>query len=335
MKKLWRIAGAAAVCIAAMAFIEGFEGWKVVSAGQKGAPEASQESCGPCHPGIAEMKFVHEPAAGESGCSACHAVSEKGDHPPALVLEGQELCFQCHESGKFEGAFTHPPAAEGKCLDCHRPHGSDHSALLKAPPERLCTECHGSSRKEAGAVPGNPPRPEETAAVHSPFGDGKCLSCHVSHAGEAAGLLNGNYPADLYASFSVDTYGFCIQCHDDLKESLSKPRIQSGTAFRNGDLNLHFVHVNQRKGRTCRACHQHHSSESPKLMRRALGFGKKTLEIRFSKTDAGGRCTSPCHFRIEYDRDNPIPNPIRAIAAKRMGGAKAEVSSPVGRGARR
>ncbi len=329
--KLNRISGAAVLWFAATAWTAGLGGGEAVCAGQKEVQASSGESCTDCHEGIADAKFVHEPAADESGCTACHALSDKEDHPTSFVMEGQGLCFQCHDPRAFEGAAAHPPAAEGECLKCHRPHGSEHSALLKAPPEKLCMECHGGlsavSKIDAGAVPGNPGRAEKEAAVHAPFGDGRCLSCHVPHAGDTEGLLNGNYPADLYASFSNDAYSFCVQCHGDLKESLSEERTRSATAFRNGDLNLHFVHVNQEKGRTCRSCHQSHRSENPKLMRRVLPFGKKLLQILYSKTEAGGRCTSPCHFQIEYDRNKPIPNAISAIKTRRTAGAKAEVSA--------
>jgi hypothetical protein len=69
--------------------------------------------------------------------------------------------------------------------------------------------------------------------------------------------------------------------------------------------------VNREKGRTCRACHHHHGSKNSKLIRQTLPFGKRTLTIRYEKTETGGSCASACHVSVKYDRYDPVENMIK------------------------
>jgi hypothetical protein len=64
--------------------------------------------------------------------------------------------------------------------------------------------------------------------------------------------------------------------------------------------------VNRAKGRTCRACHHHHGSKNPKLIRDTFVFGKKALAINFEKAETGGSCGPACHINIKYDRYEPV-----------------------------
>jgi predicted CXXCH cytochrome family protein len=85
---------------------------------------------------------------------------------------------------------------------------------------------------------------------------------------------------------------------------------------RNGDLNLHYGHVNRVKGRTCRACHHHHGSLSPKLVRKTFAFGKTRLAIRYEKTETGGRCAPACHAPVQYDRYSVVVNMMKPVPEK-------------------
>ena len=68
--------------------------------------------------------------------------------------------------------------------------------------------------------------------------------------------LRRPFPERFYASFDIASYGLCFECHEEAL--VTEERTTELTNFRNGDLNLHFRHVNQEKGRTCRACHDVH-----------------------------------------------------------------------------
>ena len=76
--------------------------------------------------------------------------------------------------------------------------------------------------------------------------------------------------------------------------------------FRDGDLNLHWVHVNREKGRTCRACHEVHASSNPFHIRDSVPFGrdKWELPINYEINDTGGSCAPGCHSAQIYSRES-------------------------------
>ena len=81
------------------------------------------------------------------------------------------------------------------------------------------------------------------------------------------------------------------------------------TGFRNGDKNLHYVHVNKNpKGRTSRACHEVHAGKQANHIRERVPFGKLSYPIRYTKTPNGGSCIVGCHVKRGYDRVNPVKN---------------------------
>ncbi len=79
------------------------------------------------------------------------------------------------------------------------------------------------------------------------------------------------------------------------------------TDFRNGIQNLHFAHINRKKGRTCRACHEMHASDQEKHIRKEIPFSPFwSYSIVFTKTPTGGKCVVGCHKPRVYDRENPV-----------------------------
>jgi hypothetical protein len=75
------------------------------------------------------------------------------------------------------------------------------------------------------------------------------------------------------------------------------------TSFRNGDRNLHYLHVNRKdKGRTCSTCHEMHGSNLPGQMAESVPFGQWTLPINYVKQSNGGSCGPGCHVHQSYDR---------------------------------
>lgn len=265
-----------------------------------------------CHADIVEKKFVHLIAADGRACVVCHQQPEADQHRFRMLAEGGELCIMCHDKTLFEGEVVHGPVGKGDCIKCHDPHATEHYKQTREALPDLCFECHYRARKDASGK--ELPSTEETfddekTVHHLPFGIGQCTMCHEAHASPNYRLLKSAYPGAFYTSYSKDKY-ICFNCHDET--AFSEPRTMSATAFRNGNLNLHYRHVNRKKGRTCRACHHHHGAENPKLIRGKVDFGNRHIVINdFELSETGGTCGPTCHPKVSYDRFEPVQNAIK------------------------
>jgi predicted CXXCH cytochrome family protein len=265
--------------------------------------------CLDCHtetkPSGAAADHRHPPL--DQGCDGCHD-PHASDIRYQLLGAAPELCFRCHESMKpdlAEAAVVHGPMHdEGGCAVCHLPHYSAQPALLAGPPTDLCLGCHdkpirsddGRTLVSLSAVLAENPR------RHGPVRDGECAPCHRPHASEHARLLTEEYPATFYAPFEFERYELCFGCHD---EDLVMEESGTGvTGFRDGDRNLHWLHVNRDKGRTCRACHEVHASRRPFHIREAVPFGSRSYVIRldYEQLSDGGSCGPGCHRAKAYHR---------------------------------
>ena len=82
-------------------------------------------------------------------------------------------------------------------------------------------------------------------------------------------------------------------------------RTTTATRFRDGDVNLHFVHVaRETRGKSCQTCHDPHATSRPKLVRDDVAYGSHgwRLKIGFEPTDTGGGCAKTCHVVKRYTR---------------------------------
>lgn len=281
------------------------------------------EQCTSCHVDTRERmaahRFVHGPALVD--CTACHD-PHATNHAMMLRNEPQALCLDCHESVRHtvETASRHHAAVttERQCLNCHEPHSSDFPRMMRRDMKSLCYECHdreiempdGSTLGDIKAVI------EGGTSLHGPVAQDNCAACHMIHGGDNFRLLVKEYPADFYAPFAEESYALCFSCHD--RQLVFDERTTALTDFRNGDRNLHYLHVNREtKGRTCRACHETHASVKAKHIRETVPFGRGgwRLPIRYEKTDTGGSCAPGCHKPYEYDRDTPVIYPEHGGAA--------------------
>jgi predicted CXXCH cytochrome family protein len=274
--------------------------------------------CTSCHDDVipdqkkAKKKHtVHEPV-GED-CTTCHS-PHGGPDRAFLSLPVIQLCEACHDEpvaqAKAETSVSkHSAVLEGKaCLTCHKPHESEFGGLLAAASMDVCLTCHDKTIQMGDRV--LPNTKQDIAAkkfAHGPVEDKECDACHTAHGSPRAALLSEDYPATFYAPYGQKAYALCFACHE---EALARDA-QTGdlTEFRNGTLNLHYLHVNKKvKGRTCRACHATHASDQPAQIRTSVPFGRSgwSIPIRFQKTDSGGSCASGCHLPRTYDREKPV-----------------------------
>ncbi|MCX7015117.1 MAG: cytochrome c3 family protein [Candidatus Sumerlaeota bacterium] len=254
---------------------------------------------------------VHKPA--QDNCTGCHS-PHGGSHEFFVARSGRDLCAQCHEDflkqiDQFK--YTHQPMTEGKtCETCHDAHASNQQALVKGRVEDLCLGCHDKPiAMEGKTVPSIAEQIQNAKFLHGPLRQGNCIACHLAHGSDFAKLLNKAFPASFYAPFQPAAYDLCFECHDK-QIVLHKESAEDG--FRNGDQDLHYLHVNQQKGRTCRACHHEHASNQPFDIRSSVPFGRWTMPVEYAKTDTGGGCLTGCHVEYRYDRANPVQNPKEA-----------------------
>jgi predicted CXXCH cytochrome family protein len=279
--------------------------------------------CTSCHkqiiPKPGETWSLHAPA--RDNCLACHdphASNLKNE----LKQAAPDLCLSCHKnlkellaiSPEKHGAMTQ----EGSCSNCHVSHLSKLPELQKQPQPQQCLSCHDRTLRTADGrtLTDMAALLKDNPEQHGPIRLQGCTACHQPHAGNQARLLLAAYPPEFYAPFQVDLYRLCFTCHSP--DLVLLP--QGGpTGFTDGKRNLHWLHVNQEKRRTCRACHEVHASRQPFHIRESVPFGPGgwTMTIKYRQTPTGGSCTGGCHVERSYDHgDRPRTIPFVALQPK-------------------
>jgi predicted CXXCH cytochrome family protein len=256
---------------------------------------------------IKKLKYIHEPVG--EGCLECHD-AHASDRAKLLKTTIRKLCFSCHEDIRLtvESATTPHGALEeiGECVNCHDAHASGYRHLLRNATRTLCLECHNREiQTPNGKIPDMTKILDTGNKLHGSITVNDCTECHQIHGGVRPRLLNKEFPSSFYTPFQENSYELCFSCHDSYLALA--PKTTSLTGFRDGDRNLHYVHVNQEvKGLTCRACHEIHAGDSEKHVRNYVPFGDWMIPIGFSKTSTGGTCSPGCHQVYSYDRENPV-----------------------------
>jgi len=88
-----------------------------------------------------------------------------------------DACKDCHDEF-FAAGIEHPPVAQGECLQCHDPHRSQYTHLLKQPVLQTCTDCHDEPSKLS-------------EKAHSGKDATNCTKCHDPHFGKEPMLKPG------------------------------------------------------------------------------------------------------------------------------------------------
>jgi predicted CXXCH cytochrome family protein len=260
---------------------------------------------------LKKYEFIHEPA--KNDCIGCH--NPHGASNSTMIKDfAPYLCYTCHkdiQNVAENSMYQHSVVADiDGCMHCHTPHASTVKFLLKKDAMSLCITCHDKAHKIGNdeVLPAFTKELEDKKFLHGPVAQNDCSGCHITHGSKYFKLLAKEYPPIFYAPFSEENYELCFSCH--AKTLVLTEKTENLTDFRNGDLNLHFLHVNkERRGRTCRACHQTHASNLPKHIRESVPYGKWELPVGFTKTETGGGCISGCHLPKDYDRKKPVDYP--------------------------
>jgi predicted CXXCH cytochrome family protein len=266
--------------------------------------------CFGCHANMrarfTNARFRHEAAV--TRCTDCHS-PHMSDQRHVLTTAAPKLCGQCHEKIVKDyqtAAVQHSPVVEeAACMSCHDPHAAQESSLLLANGLDICLKCHDKTVKAGQKDLADMKQLlESNPEHHGPIQDKYCSGCHDPHSSPYYRLLTNDYPKGFYSPYFASKYALCLRCHES---GLAKEeRTTTLTGFRDGDRNLHFVHVNKTSnGRTCRSCHEVHASVSPEYIGQTVPFGNWKLPIKFAKTDSGGSCEPGCHEAQKYDRQFP------------------------------
>jgi predicted CXXCH cytochrome family protein len=242
-----------------------------------------------------QRKYPHKPAL--ESCLKCHD-AHNSDHNFMLRAEGVTLCYSCHPKVKAhmeQATVRHTALDKGPCTTCHTPHSSDYSRQLKTHTKDICYMCH----KEMGV------KVRAALHLHGPVKQNDCYACHDPHGGTNPTILKKYFPSEFYKPYSTPNYAMCFDCHN---KDIALDKVTTKlTNFRNGDVNMHYLHVNKEKGRSCKACHEVHAGTQDKHIRKEVPFGKAwMLPVSFTMTASGGNCVVGCHKPKGYDRRNPV-----------------------------
>ncbi|WP_022852417.1 cytochrome c3 family protein [Thermodesulfatator atlanticus] len=264
------------------------------------APPEKGQVCFECHQDRKEdftMKFVHDPA--QEDCSQCHD-PHSSPYRFQLIKQKEKLCATCHQEltpeifTAMNEKYPHKPVKNGDCVACHRPHSSNYELLLANDLTTLCFNCHVDLGDYI----------KESKFKHGPVQTGDCIACHNVHGSQYVSLLVKYFPPKFYIDYKPENYDLCFACHN--KDIARNKLTNVLTNFRDGEFNLHYLHVHRKKGRTCIACHDPHASNQAKHIRYEVPFGAWAYPISFKKTPTGGTCIVGCHAPKSYDRLRPV-----------------------------
>jgi len=208
-----------------------------------------------------------------------------------------------------------------ECSSCHDVHNtfavdkpankpSNYLLKMTMAGSQLCLACHNKELETGkGTIKDLKGFLDANKGGQGPLKGKPCVSCHNPHGSDYWRLLVKYYVPSFYISYADGQYSLCFSCHD--KDAFKVLRTTKETAqltsFRDGDKNLHFVHVNKiSKGRTCRTCHEVcaecQSSGLPKHMKGSILFSGWNMPMNFTLNMNGGSCAPGCHGEKLYSR---------------------------------
>jgi len=260
--------------------------------------------CFTCHESTKEqstLKNQHSPF--KRKCSSCHAHHASSEEK-LLTANTKELCFTCHSDlldSISNAKHVHKILNQNKvCINCHSPHATNEDKLTHTNQKDLCLNCHNKTYNSTGKKVTNIKQLlQNSEHIHSPIDDG-CSACHNPHYSSNSSLLIANYAQEQYTVAIADSFALCFVCHDT--GLLQEESTSTITNFRNGNKNLHYLHMNYSKVRNCNMCHNVHGSKNKFLIQEKIVFGKWLMPINFTVLEKGGTCSTGCHEIKKYER---------------------------------
>ncbi len=268
----------------------------------------SPQLCFTCHVeyrSAMDLANIHPPFEDDcANCHQAHGASQKN----LLAQNMPGLCYNCHDDiqGDAEKTVKHKPMEEGgTCSNCHSPHASDEDFFLIRNNTDLCLDCHNRTMKtDSGTIANMKQLFKKRSVMHAAIDNGGCTVCHQPHGSEQPSLLNGSFPDEKYTSGVPGNYELCFNCHDS--DLLTEKNTRYGTNFRNGEQNLHFLHLTGDLGRNCTLCHNVHAANNQHLVEENISYGNWVMQMNFKFSETGGSCFPGCHGEATYNR-NPVP----------------------------
>jgi predicted CXXCH cytochrome family protein len=213
------------------------------------------------------------------------------------------LCTQCHSFDMDAVAVKHGAVENQRsCLNCHNPHTSKNTKLLKLPVKDLCLSCHDkpiqATLSDARTIPNIKAKVDSTRSNMA-----SCTYCHTAHGSSNSRILSMNFSTTNYNEYpavgkAANPYALCMDCHDGILD-----KDNTDTNFRTPVKNLHWKHVvEEQPGKSCRICHDVHGTKNPFSINDSWSMNGTPIGINFTKTDNGGNCTMTCHDIRTYSR---------------------------------
>jgi predicted CXXCH cytochrome family protein len=199
---------------------------------------AATRFCLGCHKELTGMRVVHGPIT-IGGCAPCHQFSSRPNRYEVIV-QGQELCFRCHEEKRKDliKSFLHGPMSAGLCTICHSPHGSSEKFQLRRYVGDLCVMCHEGLKTVSFRK-----------VVHKPVIDGSCSACHDPHSSER----NDNF-------VKKPGNDLCLSCHKDLT------RMTHNHPYGVPPKQERMIKLDKQGNLLCLSCHEAHAGDEQKLL---------------------------------------------------------------------
>ncbi len=278
------------------------------------ARESISDICFSCHVELlnatSSAAYVHQPV--RESCQRCHN-PHNSIRPNLLVAEPRELCSSCHGAVAREvrrAKVSHGALTRGSsCTNCHDAHASNVEELLHELPHDLCVRCHSVDAfvdKRGKPMLNFEKHLAENPNRHGPVRSEECSTCHRPHGARHYRLLLESYPSETYTKdYRSERYALCYLCHST---EIIEEKVTRLTGFRKQQRNIHRVHVvEQRRGRSCRACHSVHASRQAFHIRESLPYGSSgwELKLNFTPSPDGGSCEKTCHETRVYLRGEP------------------------------
>ena len=157
--------------------------------------------CTTCHPSVKEdFRKVNTHVGEGVFCTNCHS-PHASDEAHLKRAKEKKICTACHQDtkkrlkDKKNHRYKHPSVIDGKCTECHRPHGSDFELFFKTDEISACVDCHKRHAAFTHPVGKNTVDPRSKGEI-------SCSTCHN---------LMGS-PHDFALRFDQKKQ-LCIQCH--------------------------------------------------------------------------------------------------------------------------